>query len=63
MAKECPGNVAVFQLVDRNLASESSVGLVENILGSDFESWIEVLASKEEVEGRRSNDDFCKSFR
>jgi hypothetical protein len=44
-------------LVDADLASEGTVGLVEDVLGCDFEAAAEMLAGEEEVEGWWSDDD------
>jgi hypothetical protein len=57
--EQCPGNTRVIQLVDADLAGEGTVGLVEDVLRGDFEAGTEVLASEEEVEGWRGDDDFC----
>jgi hypothetical protein len=46
-------------LFDADFAGESTIGLVEDILGGYFDSRAEVLASEEEVECRGGNDDFC----
>jgi hypothetical protein len=50
VANEGPGDGRVFELVDGDLAGEGSVGLVEDILGSDLKAGAEVLAGEEEVE-------------
>jgi hypothetical protein len=52
-----PGDVAVFELVDRDLAGEGSVGLVEDILGRNLDARLEVLAGEEEVESWGCDDD------
>lgn len=57
MAEEGPGDVAVLELVDGDLAGKRTVRSVEDILCCDLEARLEVLAGKEEVEGRRCNDD------
>ena len=57
VSEQGPGDVAIFQLGDGDFAGEGSVGAVEDVLGGDFETGFEVFAGKEEVEGRRSNDD------
>lgn len=61
MTKDCPGNVAVFQLLNRDLTSEGSSRLVKNVLSSDFDFRSEVIASKEEIEGGWGNDDLWYS--
>ena len=55
-----PGDVGLLELAGRDLTGESTVGLVEDVLGSDLETGAEVLAGEEKVEGRRGNDDLCK---
>jgi hypothetical protein len=59
VAQQSPSNVAIFELIDRDLASEGAVGLVEDILGCNLQARLEVLASKEKVKSRWSNDNFC----
>jgi hypothetical protein len=59
VAEKSPGNVAVLKLIDRNLTSEGTVGLVEDILGCDLQTWLEVLTGEEKVKCGRSNDDLC----
>jgi hypothetical protein len=56
---ESPGDAGLLQLVDRDLACECAIGLVEDVLGGDFEALAEVLARGEKVEGWGSNDDLC----
>jgi hypothetical protein len=56
VAQDRPGDVAVLELVDRDLASEGAVGLVEDVLRSDFDAGAEVLPDQEEVERGRSDD-------
>ena len=57
MPEESPGDVAVSELVNGNLAGEGTIGLVEDVLGCDFDAGIEVLAGEEEVEGWWCNND------
>lgn len=57
VAKESPGDVAVLELVDRDLAGEGSVRLVEDILGRNLDARLEVLTGEEEVESWGRNDD------
>lgn len=56
VAKDGPGNVAVRELRHGDLAGEGTVGLVEDVLGSNLDLGSEKLTSEEEVEGRRSDD-------
>lgn len=57
VAQNRPGNTAVLELVGRDLARKGTVGLVEDVLRGDFETFTEVLACEKEVEGRRGDDD------
>ncbi len=59
MAKQGPGDVGVFELVDGDFTGEGAVGFVEDVLGGDFEAGLEVLAGEEEVEGWWGDDDLC----
>ncbi len=59
VTKQGPGDVGVFKLVDGNFASEGAVGLVEDVLGGDFEAGLEVLAGEEEIERGWGDDDLC----
>jgi hypothetical protein len=59
VANEGPGDVAVLELLGRDLAGESTVGLVEDVLCGDFKALAEVLACEEEVERGRCDDDLC----
>ena len=56
---EGPCDTAVLQLLGRDLTGESTVGLVVDVLGGDLDTLAEVLAGKEKVESRRSNNDLC----
>ena len=55
-----PGDVGLLELRGRDLTGEGTVGLVEDVLGSDLETGAEVLTGEEQVEGRRGNDDLCR---
>jgi hypothetical protein len=46
VTEKSPSDVAIFELVDGDLAGESSIRLVKDVLGSDFEAGPEVFASK-----------------
>jgi hypothetical protein len=48
-------------LVGGDFAGEGAAGLVEDVLRSDFETWAEVLAGKEEVESWWCDDDLCRA--
>lgn len=61
MADQGPGDAALLELVDRDLTGESTVGLVEDVLGGDLETLAEVLAGEEKVEGGRGDDDLCEA--
>lgn len=57
MAKKSPGNVAVLELSNRDLAGEGSLRFIVDVLGSYLKPRLEVLPREEEVKGRRGNDD------
>ena len=57
VADERPGDVGVLELGDGDLASEGTVGLVEDVLGGNLNALASVLAGEEEVEGGRRDDD------
>lgn len=52
MSKDGPCNVAVFELLNRDFASECTVWLVKDVLCSNLETWSEVFAGQEKVERR-----------
>jgi hypothetical protein len=58
VAEDGPADVAVLELRDGDFTGEGAVGLVEDVLGGDFEALAEVLAGEEEVEGGWGDDDF-----
>ena len=58
VAEDGPCDVAVLELGDGDLTREGAVWLVEDVLGSDFDAFAEVLAGKEEVEEWWCDDDF-----
>jgi hypothetical protein len=57
VSEECPGDVTVFELVDGDFTSESAVGLIEDVLGSDLKRALQVFTGKEEVECWWCDDD------
>lgn len=57
VAKDGPVDVAVLELGDGDLAGESAIGFVENVLGGNLEAVTQVLTDQEQVESGRSNDD------
>lgn len=57
---QSPGDVGLLELAGRYLTGEGTVGLVEDVLGSDLEAGAEVLTGEEKVESRRGNDDLCR---
>jgi hypothetical protein len=59
VAQDRPGDAAVLELVDADLACEGAVGLVEDVLGGDFDAFAEVLAGEEEIERGWGDDDIC----
>jgi hypothetical protein len=64
VSEDGPVDVEVLELRDRDLAGESTVGLVEDVLGGDLNLLAEGLADEREVEsGRRNNDLYqCVSY-
>lgn len=58
MSQHRPRDIAIFQLANADLASESTVGFIKDVLGRDFDTLLQVLAGEEEVEGWRGDDDF-----
>ena len=58
MAQDRPCDVTVLELGDGDLAREGAVGLVEDVLGRNFDARAQVLAGDEQVEGRWGDDDF-----
>jgi hypothetical protein len=57
VAEQRPGNVGVLELGDGDLAGESAVGLVEDVLRGNLDALAGMLAGEEEVEGGRGDDD------
>lgn len=55
-----PGDVGLLELAGRDLTGESTVGLVEDVLGGDLETGAEMLTGEEKVESGRGNDNLCK---
>lgn len=52
-----PVDPGVSELLNADLTGESTIGLVEDVLGRDGELGVGELAHKKEVEGWRGNDD------
>ena len=61
MTDKRPRNLAIFQLIDTDLARKCTVRLVKDVLRRDFDTLAEVLAAEEEVERRWSNHNLCGS--
>jgi hypothetical protein len=59
VSDERPGDVAVNELRDGDLASEGTVRAVEDVLCGDLNGRCEVFAGQEKVDRGRCNDDFC----
>lgn len=57
VAENDPVDVAVLELGDGDLAGESTVGLVEDVLGGDLDVLAEGLTDEREVDGRRRDND------
>jgi hypothetical protein len=60
VADERPCDAAVLELFGRDLACKGTAGLVEDVLCGNFDTFAEVLAGEEEVEGGRSNNDLWR---
>lgn len=60
VAEDDPVDVAVLELSNGDLASVGTVGLVEDVLGSDLDVGADGLADEREVEGGRGDDDLCR---
>lgn len=60
MTQDCPGDVAVLELRNANLAGEGAVWLVENILCSDFYAFAQVLTREQKVHRWWRDDNFWK---
>lgn len=59
MTEEGPCDTTVFQLRHTNLARKSTVGLVIDVLGGDFNALAEVLAGQEKVERWWGDHNLC----
>lgn len=57
VANDNPVNLGVLQLLDADLAGEGTVGLVEDVLGSDADLGVGQAAGEGEVEGGGRDDD------
>lgn len=58
MSDNNPVNLSILELLNADFTSESTVGLVEDVLGGNANLGVGSLAGKEEVEGRGGDDDF-----
>lgn len=56
VAEDGPVDVDILELRDGDLASESTVGLVEDVLGGNLDVLAESLADEGEVESRRGDN-------
>ena len=63
MARQGPGDSAVFQLLCTDLACEGAIGLIKNVLGGDFDALAKRLSGSQEVNGRWSNYNLCWMLR
>lgn len=59
MAENGPVYVGVLELLNANLTSEGTVGLVEDVLGGNTELLVGEVAGVGEVEGGRGDDDLA----
>lgn len=57
MSDESPVDLEVLELLDADLTSESTVGLVENVLGGDADVVVGDLACELQVGSGRGDDD------
>lgn len=57
MAENGPVDLGVLELINANLTSEGTVGLVEDVLGGNAELLVGEIAGVREVEGGRGDDD------
>ena len=57
VADQGPVDLGVLQLLDADLTGESTVGLVEDVLGGDANLGVGELAGQSKVEGGRGDDD------
>lgn len=57
MSDEGPGNLGVLELVDGDLTSVGTAGLVVDILSRNGDVGVGELAGEVQVEERRGNDD------
>jgi hypothetical protein len=60
VSKESPGDSGVFELVDGDFASESSLRLVKDVLCCDFKAGAEMFACEEEIKSWWGNDNLCE---
>lgn len=63
VAKDGPVDVDVLELRDGDFASESTVGLVVDVLGGNLNARANALTDEREVESRRGDDNLCRFFR
>jgi hypothetical protein len=57
VADNSPVNLSILELLNADFTGESTVGLVEDVLGGNANLGVGSLAGKEEVEGRGGDDD------
>lgn len=57
VAEDGPVDLTVLELGDGDLASESTVGLVVDVLGGNLDILAESVADERKVEGRRRDND------
>jgi len=63
MPQHSPGNTAILELVDADLAGEGAIGPIEDVLRGDLEAGAQVLARQEQIQGGRGDDDLCNCVR
>ena len=61
VTEDGPADAAVLELRDADLAREGTVGLVKDVLSSNFDVVLEMLAHEEEIQGWRGNYNLCST--
>ena len=57
VANDNPVDLGILELLDTDLTSEGTIGLVENVLGSDADLGVGKATGEGEVQGGRGDDD------
>ena len=59
VAKQCPCDARVFELLNRDLACEGSIRPIKDILSGHLDGGIKMFSREKQVERWRRDDDFC----